>query len=348
MAEILHDDLQQELAAAKFHLSLVRNGVKSDPSLRQITAQIDRMLKDAVEKSRNLSHELSPAVLHLDDFAQTLRWLADEVQAKHGLAVRVQGHMPMESEGLKAFLYRAVQGLLFNVVKHARVKEARIRVRRLEQYLCLTVSDRGRGFDPQGLQEVAGFGLLSIRERVELLGGRMRIKSAGGQGSTFFIVVPEGETVGTGSAAGERGGGRAKSAERSASGTNGRVRVLLVDDHEIVRQGLVSLLSEEESIEIVGEASNGREAVNLADQLKPDVVIMDVSMPLMDGYEATRQIKANLPQMRVVALSMYNEPEAMENMQRAGAEGYVLKTAPFDELLAAIRGESQTPSAVPA
>jgi DNA-binding NarL/FixJ family response regulator len=100
------------------------------------------------------------------------------------------------------------------------------------------------------------------------------------------------------------------------------------------------LLSEEHNIEIIGEAANGREAVNLADQLEPDVVIMDVSMPLMDGYEATRQIKANRPQIRVVALSMYNEPEAMENMQRAGAEGYVLKTAPFDELLAAIRGES--------
>ena len=120
-----------------------------------------------------------------------------------------------------------------------------------------------------------------------------------------------------------------------------------MDDHEIVRQGLVSLLIEERSLEIVGEASNGREALNLADQLEPDVVIMDVSMPLMDGYEATRQIKANRPQTRVVALSMYNEPEAIENMQRAGAEGYVLKTAPLDELLAAIRGESQTPSDVP-
>ncbi len=287
-------------------------------------------------------------MLHLDDFTETLRWLADEVQTKHGLVVHVQGHMPVEAEGLKAFLYRAVQELLFNVVKHARVKEAAIRVRRLERYLCLTVSDRGRGFDPQALRETAGFGLLSIRERIELLGGCMRIKSAEGRGSTFFIVVPEGEVGEVSPAAAEKWNGQAKSLEGSARRDTGRLRVLLVDDHEIVRQGLVALLSEEESIEIVGEAANGREAVNLADQLQPDVVIMDVSMPLMDGYEATRQIKADLPQMRVVALSMYNEPEAMENMQRAGAEGYVLKTAPFDELLAAIRGESQTPRAVPA
>jgi two-component system CheB/CheR fusion protein len=185
MAEILHDDLQQQLAAVKFHLGLVRRRIKHDPSLQEITSQIDHMLKDAVEKSRNLSHELSPAVLHLDDFAETLHWLADEVRTKHGLIVHVQGRLPLKADGLKAFLYRAVQELLFNVVKHARVKEARIRVRRLERYLCLTVSDRGRGFDPQGLTEAAGFGLLSIRERIELLGGRMRITSAEGKGSTF-------------------------------------------------------------------------------------------------------------------------------------------------------------------
>jgi len=238
--------------------------------------------------------------------------------------------------------------LLFNVVKHARVKEARIRVRRLGRYLCLTVSDRGRGFDPQGLRETAGFGLLSIQERIELLGGRMRIRSAAGQGSTFFIVVPESlKSEDERPATGNGEGLRTSSAVRGPRTPGPRLRVLLADDHEIVRQGLVSLLLEEHSIEIVGEAANGREAVNLTDQLGPDVVIMDVSMPLMDGYEATRQIKANLPQVRVVALSMYNESEAMENMQRAGADGYVLKTAPFEELIEAIRGESQTPSPVP-
>lgn len=189
--------------------------------------------------------------------------------------------------------------------------------------------------------------MLSIRERIELLGGRMRIKSADGKGSAFFIVVPEGEIAGAGSVAEEIWRSSVKGIERAATGEGGRLRVLLADDHEIVRQGLVSLLGEEHRVEIVGEAANGREAVNLADRLEPDVVIMDVSMPLMDGHEATRQIKANWPQIRVVALSMYNEPEAMETMQRAGAEGYVLKTAPFEELVAAIRGESLAPSDVP-
>ena len=118
--------------------------------------------------------------------------------------------------------------------------------------------------------------------------------------------------------------------------------MLLADDHEIVRQGLVSLLSEEHTIEVVGEAANGREAVDLADRLHPDVVIMDVSMPLIDGDAATRQIKTLRPQTRVIALSMYDEPEKTEMMRRAGAESYVLKTAPSEELLAAIRGQMAT------
>ena len=195
MAEILHDDLQQVLAAAKFHVGLMRNRARPDVSLQAIAAEVDHMLKEAIDKSRSLSHELSPAVMHHADFAETLRWLASEVKAKHGLVVHVQAHgqVRSQSEALKAFLFRAVQELLFNVVKHARVQEARIRVRRLGRCVCLSVSDRGRGFDPQALGETAGYGLLSIRERIELLGGRMTIKSAEGQGSTFRIVVPESE-----------------------------------------------------------------------------------------------------------------------------------------------------------
>ncbi len=105
-----------------------------------------------------------------------------------------------------------------------------------------------------------------------------------------------------------------------------------------MRHGLASLLAEATDVELVGEAGNGREAVDLAYQLRPDVVIMDVAMPLMNGDEAARQILRHLPQTRIVALSMYDEAGAAEKMHRAGAEAYLLKTAPADELLAAVRG----------
>jgi PAS domain S-box-containing protein len=340
MAEILHDDLQQVLAAAKFQVGLMRSRAKYDAALQATAAETDHMLKDAIEKSRSLSHELSPAVLHHADFAETLRWLAGQVQAKHGLVVHVQagGEIHLQSEALKGLLYRAAQELLFNVVKHARVNEAGIRVRRYRQWVCLAVSDRGRGFDPQELRETTGFGLLSIRERIGLLGGRMKIKSAKGMGSTFLIIVPEGLTVGVG----PRAYPTPDRHEAQEGGHGGPpLRVLLADDHEIVREGLRSLLSDEHDVEVVGEAANGREAVDLASQLKPDVIIMDVSMPLIEGAAATRQIKACLPRARVIALSMHDQVEKIDAMYRAGAEDYVLKTAPSEELLAAIRGKER-------
>jgi signal transduction histidine kinase len=109
--------------------------------------------------------------------------------------VQTFGAVKTPSEVVNALVYRAAQELLFNVVKHARVHEARIRIRRRGRYVCLLVSDRGRGFDPQEARETTGFGLLSIRERVALLGGRMKIRSARGRGTTFRIIVPDAEPL---------------------------------------------------------------------------------------------------------------------------------------------------------
>jgi PAS domain S-box-containing protein len=221
-----------------------------------------------------------------------------------------------------------------------RTAELLHRTRQLQK-LTLEMSeaeDRGRGFDPQELRDAAGFGLLNIRERIELLGGRMKIRSAQGKGSTFIIVMPTGETPEIGLEVETRPSDQAREAEHAAGQESGRLRVLLADDQEIVRRGLAALLGQEPTVEVVGEAANGREAVALADQLHPDAVLMDVSMPRMNGEEATRQIKENLPQIRIIALSMWEEPEVRERMCRAGAENYVVKTAPTEELLAAIQG----------
>jgi PAS domain S-box-containing protein len=195
IADILHDDVQQTLAAARFHLNLLGTETRGTEEAQEIVEQVRHMLRDAIEKSRSLSHELSP-VLYQVDLAETLRWLACHMERKHGLAATVEAHGPVDSssEPLKAFLYKVAQELLFNVVKHAGVKEARIRVRRLGRCIYLSVVDRGRGFDAQALEETAGFWLLGIRERVQLLGGRMKIKSAPGLGSRFLIEVPDQET----------------------------------------------------------------------------------------------------------------------------------------------------------
>ena len=114
------------------------------------------------------------------------------------------------------------------------------------------------------------------------------------------------------------------------------VRVLMVDDHKIVRQGLCSLVNNEAGMEVVGEAGDGRIAIKLARELKPDVIVMDVNMPGMDGIDATRRIINDVPDVKIVALSMYPKKSFVIEMLKAGALGYILKDGAFDELIKAI------------
>jgi len=115
------------------------------------------------------------------------------------------------------------------------------------------------------------------------------------------------------------------------------LRILLVDDHQIVRQGLRTLLDKEPDMEVAAEAEDGRAAVRLAREVSPQVVIMDVAMPDLNGIEATRQIVAESPGIKVIALSMHADRRFVSNMLKAGASGYLLKDSAFEELARAIR-----------
>lgn len=114
-------------------------------------------------------------------------------------------------------------------------------------------------------------------------------------------------------------------------------RIMIVEDHNLLRQGLRSLVSTLPDFDVIGEARDGKEAVRLALSLVPDLIMMDLSMPGMNGIEATAQIKRRLPQVRVVALTAYKTDEYVREALRAGADGYVLKDASYEELVLALR-----------
>jgi two-component system NarL family response regulator len=119
------------------------------------------------------------------------------------------------------------------------------------------------------------------------------------------------------------------------------IRILLADDHQIMRDGLRAILAAEPGFQIVGEAENGRDATAIARTLVPDVVIMDIGMPDLNGVEATRQIKADNPVVKVIALSMYADRGYVLGILEAGASGYVLKTGAYDELQRAVKAVIQ-------
>lgn len=125
------------------------------------------------------------------------------------------------------------------------------------------------------------------------------------------------------------------------------VQVLVVDDHRVVRAGLVALLKQSPSLDVVGEAGNGEEAVRLAGELQPDVVLMDMQMPVMTGVEATQRIKAQWPVIQVLVLTTYDDDELIWGGLQAGAKGYLLKDAPPEELLQGIKAVAAGQSLLP-
>ncbi len=119
------------------------------------------------------------------------------------------------------------------------------------------------------------------------------------------------------------------------------IRLLLVDDQEIFRQGLASLLAVEDDLEVVGQASHGREAITLTEQLQPDVILMDVRMPICDGVTATHEIHQRFPWLKILVLTTFDDDEYIWQSLQAGALGYLLKRTPSLQLAAAVRAVNQ-------
>lgn len=125
------------------------------------------------------------------------------------------------------------------------------------------------------------------------------------------------------------------------------IKVLVVDDHRVVRAGLVALLGQQANLAVVGEAGNGQEAVQLAGELQPDVVLMDMQMPVLNGVEATQRIRTQWPKVEVLVLTTYDDDELIWGGLQAGARGYLLKDAPPEELLQGIEAVAAGRSLLP-
>lgn len=340
LARVLHDDLQQLLVGAKLQLSNLRSHAQ-DPAQLEAVDKVDDLLKQSLEASRSLTVELSPTILYEMGLDAALLWLVRQVKAKHGLDVttEINARVGPDDQGVGILLYSAVSELLLNIVKHAGVKTAFLRLDRDEGgEIRITVSDRGAGFDtgkPQsGETHVTGLGLFGLQQRFEYIGGRCEIASIPGSGTNVTLTA---KLAPVGAVAHRKPQRFPVAATAGAASPGSPTRVLLVDDHAIVRQGLAGLLNDEPDIEVVAEACDGEQAIEQARLHRPEVVIMDVSMPGMNGIDATRKILAELPATRIIGLSMYTEADRAEAMRQAGAVAYVSKGGPSDDLLQAVR-----------
>ena len=342
MAMILHDGLQQTLVAAKFNLLLIRRS--SDP--RQGAEEVTKLIEEAIETSRSLTSELSPPMLYHGGLLPSLKWLTKWFADRHGLAVELTARDDMEPvpEEVVVLLFQSIRELLFNVVKHADVKTAQVEVTQRDCHIYVSISDKGVGFNPSGLRaeggSSGGFGLFSISERLSFLGGRMEIDSAPGKGSRFDLAIPYSAAVTEplrNSASSKASGILSPRPQAEPAGVEGKIRVLLADDHIMVRQGLAGLLRAEQDIEVIGEASEGASVVSLVRKLRPDVVLMDINMPGMNGIDATRIIHREFPDVHIIGLSSFERGEQVNAIRQAGAADCIAKSGATDTVIAAIR-----------
>jgi PAS domain S-box-containing protein len=326
----IHDGLTQVAVAAHQNLQAFANDhPPGSPSSETKLSRALELVKQMVEEVRGVIANLRPVVLDDLGLAAALRLRIDSLRAE-GWEIgydETLGEERLAAE-IETTLYGVCQEALTNVRKHARTTRANVTLKHLGDRIYLEVQDRGCGFDGAVSSQNAGpgeqVGLRGIRERIALLGGEHRIHSCPGVGTSVVAEIPLLRT--------------APVREEQPQLKTSPVRLLIADDHPLVREGLQAMLTGELDLEVVGEATDGREAVELCHRLRPDLVLMDVRMPKVDGLAAARAIKAGCSATGILMLTTYENPDYLFEAVRAGAAGYVTKDATKNELVSAVRG----------
>ena len=345
LATELHDHLQQTLVLGRLLVSQGKRVAATVPACLDVLKKMDDIFTEALTYTRTLVADLSPPVLRDHGLLAGLKWLG-ECMKKHQITVTV---IVPEKDNLNLpedqaiLLFQSVRELLINSSKHAGTGQADVRLKRDDRQLRIEVRDQGAGFDPATAADgtpsggiSSKFGLFSIQERMRALGGSFELESAPGKGTIATLVLPLLRRTEEEEHAESSGTVRKRQSKHFALKKNAPIRVLLVDDHLMMRQGLRSIVTAYDHLEIAGEAGDGAEAVELAQRLEPDVVVMDINMPNMDGIEATRQIKANQPTIVVIGLSVNQSADTEKKMKAAGAFAYLTKEGAVDALCHAI------------
>lgn len=340
LASELHNNLGQMLVLLKMKISLLQK-IEVTGKTASYIQDIKEEADNALSYSRSLMSDLKPPPsIDRESILESMEWLADQM-AKHDLRVTIEDDeqpKPAEDE-IRITLVQCVRELLFNIIKHADVKEARIILSRLEQEIEIVVADQGKGFEVNTgrlSSEDGGFGLFNISERIDLLGGSMEIESVPGQGTRVILHAPVIEKTREKQAFEEEEPG----VQSEPVSKSNKIKVLLVDDHKMMRDGLRKIVNEEDDLIVIAEASNGEEALKIAEKMSPDIVVMDVNMPVMDGISATQKLTEMMPGVRVIGLSFHDHPKVAENMRSAGASAYLSKNDAFETLSATIRSEA--------
>jgi DNA-binding NarL/FixJ family response regulator/signal transduction histidine kinase len=365
LAREMHDTVAQALAGLVFQLETAQTLLQSDDreAALEMLAASRTQAKKALEDTRRAVQGLAPEALERLSPAQAIAEETRRFEAEEGIptAFILTGEEQILLSEQRTALLRIAQEALTNARKYARANRVRVGLQYGPDSVTLLIEDDGVGFDlaaqdPSTLE--GGYGLFGMQERARLLYGEVQIESTPGWGTRIRAVLPHrpASPIGANAGALETSPPLANtlsdprvetrplpepgSLPRRGAGEPSRsapVRVLVADDHAITREGIRAMLEASGEIVVAGEAGDGAEAVEKARLLQPDVVLMDLQMPRVDGLEGLRRLHAEQPSLPVVILTTFQTDASVTEALSAGARGYLLKDTEPAHLIAAIR-----------
>ncbi|MDA2386210.1 hybrid sensor histidine kinase/response regulator transcription factor [Bacillus cereus] len=310
LSKDLHDTMGHSYTSIIMGMETLRMELKSKEGEQQLDSLL-QLARNSMEEVRLYLHQLDLSQESLP-LAVTLQQLTEEFKkhAKVNVRTRIIGEEYIVSKQSKMTLYRSLQESLTNAVRHGHSTEIIVSLHFEPQQIRLDVQDNGCGVE----EWKDGFGLTAMKERVSQSQGRVIVYSKKGEGTLISCVLP-----------------------KQVQLANEQIRLCIVDDHSFIRESLHTILGGQEDLQVVGMAEDGERALELCERLKPDVVLMDLEMPNLDGIHATKMIKKKWPDIRVLILSTFQDTERAKEIIRNGADGYLLKSIDGCELAESIR-----------
>jgi CheY-like chemotaxis protein len=346
----LHDITGQKLAFQTIGLSHVLNHKPDvlDEESRQILVDCSNLSKQISEEIRTLSYLLHPPLLDELGLSSAVRWYAEGYERRTGIKVKVDiapdfVRLPADTE---VTLFRVIQESLTNIHRYSGSEKAYVRLKENLDSIEVQIGDFGKGMHPEminlpsGRMVRLGVGIQGMKERMRQLGGKLEITSQPKQGTVVTATLPVSHPeiapqASNGAVVAAQLGRRAEplQANRSASSK----QILIADDHEMLRRGLRTMMERENSWQICGEAVDGQDAVEKARALRPDLVILDINMPVLNGLQAAKVILSEQPHTKILIFTVHDSDQTLKEIKAVGAHGYLSKSNASDDLVRVVK-----------
>lgn len=346
----LHDVTGQKLALLSMDLSSLvkQKDIAKNDGLNRLMTECINLSNDVNKEIRTLSYLLHPPLLDELGLASAVEWFSQGFENRTGIRVGVDipGSFSRLAPDAEVALFRIVQESLANVHRYSGSSTAYVRARSDNNEVRLEIGDFGKGMgrDSQKNEHSAvaplGVGIQGMKERLRQLSGTLQITSRQGKGTVVTAILPI--TIRRKEVAELEEDSKIQPIEALVSDTdihdNGwRKRILIADDHDVLRRGIRTMLETDPDLEVCGEAVDGKDALEKTLAQAPDLIILDINMPVMNGLDVLRQIVRHRPQTKILAFSVHDSKQIVEEILAAGAHSYLSKATAGQNLVQEVR-----------